>query len=46
MRLLHMTHPEQVDDLPLEFAAWVLEFHAVEEKARAELEKREMDKAK
>lgn len=45
MRLLHMTHPDQVDELPLEFASWVLEFHAVEERARVELEKREAAKA-
>lgn len=46
MRLFHMTHPDQVDDLPMGFADWALQFHRVEEEVRKEVEKRAMDEAK
>lgn len=46
MRVLHMTHPDQVEALPLHFRGWVLAFDAAEREARAELEKAEIDAAK
>lgn len=41
MRVLHLTHPDQVDELPAVFAQWVLAFYATEQEARAEVERRE-----
>jgi hypothetical protein len=40
MRTLHMTHPDQVDDLPMEFASWVLAFAATEKQAEEEAQQR------
>lgn len=40
MRTLHMTHPDQVDDLPMEFSGWVLAFAAAEREVEAEAQKR------
>lgn len=39
MRLLHIDHPDKVDDLPAGFSEWVLAFASAEAEAKAEAEK-------
>lgn len=46
MRLFHLTHPDQVEELPAWFAEMALAWDATEKEARAELEKEAADKAK
>jgi NifU-like protein involved in Fe-S cluster formation len=41
MRILHISHPDQVDELPAGFASWVIAWDATEKQAEKERQKAE-----
>lgn len=46
MRLFHLAHPDQVEELPAGFASWALAWDATEKQAQQEREQAEADKAR
>lgn len=45
MRLFHLHHPDQADDLPAHFAAWALAWDMTEQEVRAEKEREAAERA-